>query len=69
MVSLSALKGRLGESRPLFFRLSGVPGSRGFAKPDSIPVFMSGKEAKQVAVGNGTESFRTVAVVAEIASG
>jgi hypothetical protein len=41
----------------------------GLGKTRGELVFASGKEAKQVAVGNGAEGFRAVAVVAEAAGG
>jgi hypothetical protein len=41
----------------------------GFSQTRGDPVFTSGKEAKQVAVGNGAEGFRAVAVVAQAAGG
>lgn len=48
-------------SRPVFLS--------GFGKTGSDLVFAPGKKTKQVAVGNGTEGFRAVAVVAKAAGG
>jgi hypothetical protein len=48
-------------SRP--FRLSG------FGKASYVAVFARGKDAQEVAVSNGTKSFRAVAIVAEAAGG
>jgi hypothetical protein len=38
-------------------------------KVGGVLVFVFGKDAKQVAVGNGTEGFRAVAVVAQASGG
>jgi hypothetical protein len=49
------------QDRPVFLS--------GFGEPRGDPVFASGKEAQQVAVGNGAEGFRAVAIFAQAAGG
>jgi hypothetical protein len=64
----------MGTDLGLVFRrdlLSGSLGSalRWFGVAGGVSVFASGKEAEQLAVGYGAESFGAVAIVAEAASG
>ncbi len=61
-------KGGLESKAALSFLLRGF-GLGDPAKTRGVPVFVSGDEADQITVGNSTEGFGAVAVVAEAASG